>query len=321
MSNFSIETFTENQKNIWNKFVEESNNGTLFHRINFLDYHGSKFKDQEQHLWILNGKTLYSVMPLAVFEENGQKIAKSPYCASYGGPIFKKTLNYSQSSQLVNIIIEYLKVKGVNQLSITLAPRYCELKSSDTFQFALLENGFKCTNQDVESVVDLNDDEQLLSTFNSSVRNKIKKAEKENIEINFDASLEQFYPLLESNREKFETKPTHSFEELKRLQKSSTQVQIHAAYKDNKILAGICHFLLNSRAVMTFYLAHDRENQRIPSQSYLIFQSMLKYKKEGYRWYSFGPSTEKMIANENILSFKESFGSVGHFRKSYSLSL
>ena len=36
--------------NLWNDFVERVDNGTIFHRLDFLAYHGQKFKVNEEHL-------------------------------------------------------------------------------------------------------------------------------------------------------------------------------------------------------------------------------------------------------------------------------
>ena len=85
----------------WNKFVENSNNGTIFHRLDFLAYHGDKFKSNENHLIWFKGDEIIALMPLGIFEENGKRIAKSPYGGSYGGVITRLNTTYSMSKDLI----------------------------------------------------------------------------------------------------------------------------------------------------------------------------------------------------------------------------
>ena len=64
----------------WKRFVEESNNGTLFHDLDFLAYHPpGKFRTC--HLVFSEAGETIAVMPAAV--EDG--ILKSPYGASVEG--------------------------------------------------------------------------------------------------------------------------------------------------------------------------------------------------------------------------------------------
>ena len=84
MANYKIIKYDVKYFDKWNKFVENSNNGTIFHRLDFLNYHGNKFKKNEHHLIILKGDTIFGVINL---------------------PLLLKTL-YAQSICINDVLIE-----------------------------------------------------------------------------------------------------------------------------------------------------------------------------------------------------------------------
>ena len=73
--NLSVYKLQPGQDSLWNKMVEESNGGTLFHKLDFLAYHGDRFSKNEHHLVFYNNETPYGIMPLAIFDEDGEKIS------------------------------------------------------------------------------------------------------------------------------------------------------------------------------------------------------------------------------------------------------
>ena len=95
-----IEKYTEDKKQIWNFFVKNSNNGTLFHDLDFLSYHPED-RFNEHHLMFYRKDNLISVMPMALSETDGKKVAKSPYGGSYGGIITDEQLKYRHSEEII----------------------------------------------------------------------------------------------------------------------------------------------------------------------------------------------------------------------------
>ena len=108
MSEYHLERFTPDLFDVWNNFIEKSNNGTIFHKLEFLAYHKNRFKEDEHHLILFKGESIYAVFPMAVFIKDNKKIAMSPYGASYGGPVFLKPLNYLKSKLIVSILVFFI---------------------------------------------------------------------------------------------------------------------------------------------------------------------------------------------------------------------
>lgn len=68
----------EGESDGWDAFVERSNEGTIFHRLDFLAYHGDRFLDSVHHLVVRKSSEWFAVVPLAILVEDGRRVARSP---------------------------------------------------------------------------------------------------------------------------------------------------------------------------------------------------------------------------------------------------
>lgn len=300
----------------WNKFITESNNGTIFHRLDFLEYHGNKFRRNENHLIWLKGEALFALMPMAIFYENGKKIAKSPYGASYGGIITTQALNYNKSHDIVSELIKYCKRESIDNIFITLPLRILEKVSSDTLLFSLLENGFCIANSDISSVLFLSENDLEHKIFTSRARNMARKARKVNVHASLNANIDDFWKVMEKTFNKHCTRPTHTFDEWKYLnEKFPDSFWNDVAYIDNRPIAGIGHVKINDYTDSSFYLCNDPEYYETQALTLLIYETLLNSQDNNFKYFDFGTSSMNMKARENIFRFKESFGAIGIFRK------
>ena len=64
---YSIKRYTNKFYDQWNGFVEDSNNGTIFHRMDF-NYHGHKFSN-EHSLVFFKEDSIVALMPLSIFKK------------------------------------------------------------------------------------------------------------------------------------------------------------------------------------------------------------------------------------------------------------
>ena len=171
MSKFSIHPYSKEYHNRWVSLIDRSNGGTIFHRIDFLNYHGNKFTHKENHILILKGNSLFGILPLAITYDNMHSIAESPYGASYGGPVFINPLNYRESKEITSKLIDYLSSKNISACKFILPIQPCYKHYSDTFKLALLEHNFICTNRDISNVTNLNRNIDVNEIVTSRARN------------------------------------------------------------------------------------------------------------------------------------------------------
>lgn len=307
---------------VWNDFVERSDSGTIFHRLDFLSYHGQRFAANERHLAILKGSSLFGVMPMGVFEESsGRRVARSPYGASYGGPVFAEPLDYATSREVTGAIVACLREWKVSQLVMTLPIAPCCRRYCETFRLALLEAGFACTNRDISSVVDLRGAADVQQVVTSRARNMSRKAQKLGVKVVERAGVEEFWAVMEATFRKHGKSPAHSLEEFRLLHERFPQrIWVDVAALDGTAVAGVGYVAVNARVNSSFYLCQDPAHQSTQAQSLLVCHALEQSKKAGYAWFDFGTSSRQTRGVANIFHFKESFGAVGFFRETYTWS-
>src|SRR5262249_2585685 len=320
MAKISILPYTSDRYERWNSFVTRSNEGTIFHRLDFLAYHGAGFERQEKHLMWYKGQPLFAVMPMAILEREGRRIAHPPYGGSYGGPVFEKPIDYADSQEVVSSLLDYLAHLDVTACRLTLPIFCCFAKYSETFRLALLEHGFRCVNRDISSVVCLNRNSPVSETMTSNALNMPRKARKAGVATLHRGSVADFWILIEKTFEKHHAEPTHTLQEFRWLcDHLPEDVYVDVAYLRERPIAGIGYFVINQRVTSSFYLCQNPEFAHLQAQSLLIHDGLIRSQEMGFRWFDFGTSSLSMQGRENIFHLKESFGAAGFFRDTYML--
>jgi Acetyltransferase (GNAT) domain len=303
----------------WDTFVDQSDNGTLFHKRAFLKYHPKdRFNDASIYV-TKNGKIL-SVFTAAVIEREGQKILASHPGASYGGYVYDSDLNFKDAHDLVDMLLEYGRSLKVDRIQLTSPPIIYQTKYSNYFDFALYRNGFTYLKRDVSSIVQLDfDKDKLLETYRAEARTATKKAMKQGIEIAECDLFDEYYEILKKNLKlRHNVNPAHSLDELKLLKKMfPAKIRLWGAFLKDKLTAGVCNFSVNPNVVLAFYISHDEAYQEYRPVNLLFYEIMKQYQAEGFRFLDFGIFTVNMEPNWGLGRFKENFGARGIFRDTF----
>lgn len=296
----------------WDEFVSKADGATIFHNYTFLGYHGNKFN--EHHLGVYKDGMLIGFMPMAITENNGILIAKSPYGGSYGGFIFINPISYTISAKIVNALIEYMDSIDVRHISITPPIDEYYLIYSDTFTFAMLERGFIRSNADVTSIVHLND----MTKKRKELKRKADKAKKMGVIVIMDAPIDDFWAVVENTFARHNATPTHTIGEFAHIAKAlPDSVYWRVAYINKQPIAAIGCFVINNLAKMSFYICSDFQYKETQAISLLFYEEFEVSARLGFYIYDLGTSSAHMSARENIFTFKESLGAVGRFRQTF----
>lgn len=318
-----LEFFQYDGKNLspeeWDDFVDVSDNGTMFNKRLFLNYHDkSKFKDVS-FFARKNGK-LFSVFTAAIIERDGKKILASHPGASYGSFVYPSDLNFREAHDLVEYLVEYAKEKKADRIQLTLAPIIYQTKYSNYIDFALVRSGFAYMKREVSSIVqlDFNQDE-LLNTYRAEARTATKKALKKGVEIVETDRFDEYYEILKKNLKlRHGVNPAHTLEELKKLKKMfPATIRLWGAFLKDELIAGVCNFSVNKNVVLAFYISHDEAFQEYRPVNLLFYEIMKRYQTEGYKFLDFGIFTVIMEPNWGLGRFKENFGARGIFRDTF----
>ncbi|NWF89823.1 MAG: GNAT family N-acetyltransferase [Ignavibacteriaceae bacterium] len=313
---FKKSTLSEEE---WDRFVDQSDNGTLFHKRAFLNYHPKdRFKDAS--IYIVKDRKILSLLTGAVIEREGKRILASHPGASYGGFVYKSDLNFKEAHELVDLLIDYAKNLKVDRIQLTVPPIIYQTKYSNYIDFALYRSGFTYLKRDVSSIVQLDfDDTKLLETYRAEARTATKKAMKQGIRIAECENFDEYYEILKKNLKlRHNVNPAHSLEELKRLKKMfPVEIRLWGAFLKDKLTAGVCNFSVNPNVVLAFYISHDESFQEYRPVNLLFYEIMKQYRKEGFRFLDFGIFTVNMEPNWGLGRFKENFGARGIFRDTF----
>jgi len=311
---------TESDRRAWRDFVLRSNNGTVFHLPEFLDYHPAGRFDNH-HLIADCGAGIESVIPGAITVRPDGAWFRSYPGASYGGPVLDDSASLSDTERLVDALLEYCGDAGFRGVEMTPPPAVYSRRPHDYLEFALVKRGFTYPKRELTAVIDLTRlGEELTLGFRSSALRGVRKARNSGVEVEENPDFSLFYPVLEANlQERHGVRPTHTLDELERLSALLPgSIRQFVAVKDGVVMAGMVMFHCNPRVTLAFYISHDTEHQALRPVN-LVYMEVIRWAKSmGYRYLDLGTFTLNMDVNHGLCRFKESFSARGIFRSTLS---
>lgn len=300
--------YTPEWKEKWDAFVLHSNNGTMFHLQQFLNYHPPE-KFQFHHLIFLEKNQIQAVLPGGL--KNG--IFESPVGASYGSFV-TKDIRFQEALTLVSQLLEYGRKQGFKEILLTPAPFIYENIPNQSLDFALLWKGFRYETHYISSAVKLDPHQDILARFQDTARRNIKKSLKNpDIRVELNEDYEAFYPILVKNKAKHGVKPTHSFEDLMALKRLlPDRLKLFMLYYKNIPIAGSLLFLTNANVALCFYIMLLYEYAHLKPTDRLMYESIRYATEKGFRYFDIGVSQETSAENPmtprlSLIEYKEHF--------------
>lgn len=314
----TAERYTEDHREEWEELVSAAPDGTLFHRREFLDYHPDDRFDERSLLFYYKGENLLGVIPLAYDERADRTVlARSPFGGSYGGLVLTEGCKFRYVQRIVDALLERMRADGVDRLRIRPTPREQSASPSAYQEFHYHDAGFGVADREVTSVLDLDRfDDDPFDVYESRCRRAVRKARKEGVEVQRDVEdWTTFHDILRDTLDRHGKEPTHSLPDLRRLAELvPDRIRLSLAYVDDEPIAGILALLVNETTDFVFYNCH-REAYRDSNPVNLLLDAEIRWANEsGYRYVDQGTSVENREWNDGLIKFKESFGTVGHFR-------
>lgn len=300
--------YTAEWKDKWDKFVLESNNGTIFHMQRFFDYH-TPGKFTFNHLLFLDKDNIVGLLP-------GSRIAdlyESPIGSSYGS-IVTKDIKFSYAIDMVSTLIEYGRRKKIKELLLTSAPRVYEKHPNENLDFAMLWLGFTYDLHYISSAIKLFPDEEIISRFQPTVRRNVRKTLKnKDLRVIINDRYDEFYPILLDNKARHDVKPTHSLEDLLKLKELMPKnILLFMTYYKDKPIAGSNVFICNNRVALCFYNMLDYEYENLKPIHRLMYEVVKWATEKGYQYVDIGVSQDTkadnpMTPSMSLIDFKEKF--------------
>lgn len=309
--------YTSELKDLWDRFVLRSNNGTIFHLQSFLEYHLDRTFDWH-HLVFFEGKEILAVLP-------GARMAttfESPIGASYGSFVTGE-ISFEKSLALVDAFSQYCRGAGFERTLLTPPPFIYQSSLSQNIDYALAYRGFQFDKHYISHAVPLRSAGDVRS-FHSTARRYVRKYLREqNIAITLSTDLEAFYPILVANKRRHGVQPTHSLEELKTLRQIfPDKVLLFLVTRGSRPIAGSLVFLCNTKVALCFYnmLLYSYEQYH---PIHAVMYEVIRWAVErGFEWLDLGVSQDTHALNPmtpamSLIRFKEQFRARGILRSTW----
>jgi hypothetical protein len=300
--------YEKKYEKMWDEFINNSKNGTIFHTQKFLSYHQDKFIDTS--IMIFKNNNLKALFPAIEFENR----IISHRGSTYGGLIVGIKNNIKDNLEIWETIINYYN----KVIEFRKSEYIFDLYPSQEVEFSAKYLGFKEVNSELSTCLDLD-----FIKLSERRKRAIKKCNNLNI-IFDDNDYQTFYNILETNLLKYKTTPTHSLQEIKLLKSLfSKEYQLITIYKNNQMIAGIWLILATKKTAHTFYIAQNYDFKELQPLSCIVKEIIKYLQTKNFKYLNFGISTENggKDINKGLFEFKESFSGFGVNRYYYRRDL
>lgn len=311
----SLKEYTKQEKDKWDRFVlKESMNGTFLQTRNFLEYHGTRFKDSS--LIIYKGENvIVAIIPACRLEENGKKVFSSHPGSTFGGIVFgEKFYNIEHVEAVVTLFENYIRKENYQIIQLKCTPEIFCKKRNDLINYYLYKNGYY-SYEELSSYIDFDDyQDEIIKNFTARKRRDYKYSLQNSLEfrklqIN---EIYIFYNILIQNLHKFGTKPVHSLQELTEFKEKrlKDKIEFYGVFHQGEMIAGSMVFRFERKVFHTQYLAVKQDKLDFYPMNFLNENLIEEAKREKFRYFSFGISTENKgkVLNKSLAQFKEGFG-------------
>lgn len=309
-----IKPYKQENSEAWNNFIAEADNSNFLFNRNFMDYHSDRFNDCSVMLYeenILTGVFPANKKNSSVYSHQG---------LTYGGLILKERRNEKKLIKYYYELFKYFHDNGATELIYKPIPNYLSKTVNDFEHFVLNMLSAELTKIDTAFIIDTREELK----FQERRKRSIKKGIKANTEIRKDNDFEAFWNkiLVPNLKEKFGTKPVHTFEEITLLQKRfPDKIKQVNAYINNEIVAGVTLFEFD-KAIHCQYISSNDEG-RDSGAIDLLFEDLINRSKGAFTYLSLGTANnEGNDLNLGLCDWKEGWGSKiwAHFHYKFSPS-
>lgn len=310
-------------KERWDRFVDTSNNGTVFHKQIFFDYH-TPGKFSYNHLIILERGNIKAVLPGRIMPDG---YFESPIGASYGS-LVTGDIRFAEALDMIDLLIAFGKEKGFKGYILTSAPDIYERTRNQSLDFAMLWRGFRYDLHYISSCIKLDPSEDFLEKFAPTTRRNIRKTFKEGwLDVEVNEKFDEFYPILIENKARHNVKPTHSLEDIYRINELMPgMMKLFMVYHKSNPIGGSLMFNTNKQVTLCFYNMLKYEYDHMKPIQRVMYEVVKWATESGYKYVDIGVSQDTKAANPmtpsmNLIEFKEKFDARTVMRNTLKIDL
>jgi len=298
---FEIRRYTPADKCIWDLYVAKSKNATFLFRRDYMDYHSDRFQDHS--LLFFKGSRLYAVLPANA--EGG--ILFSHHGLTYGGLLMDKEVCTADVLTLFEELNGYLRKQGFHRVLYRAIPWvYHRLPSEEDLYAMFWKCGARLQQRMSGTVIFM--DEHL--RWRKDHRRRLRQAQTAGIRVERNASMEEFWPLMNENlQKKFGASSVHTLDEILLLKsRFPNEIIQYNAYLGDEIVGGITFYVMGYVLHGQYSGTNDAGKQLGAMEA--IYDQVMYRDFQHMRYLDFGTSNEEggRILNEGLIAHKEGYG-------------
>ncbi len=311
---FEIRPYTAADAGEWNRFVEQSRQGTFLFNRGYMDYHSNRFCD-------CSLVVAHKGRPCALLPAN--RIGDTVYShqgLTYGGLLTNSKAKAADVMEMFVDINKWLQSQGIRHVVYKPIPWIYHRIPAEEDLYALTQVCHaRLASREISSTILL----QSRMRFEESRRSGIRKAQRCGITCRESDDLKSFWQILNDNLEaKYHKAPVHSLQELQLLQsRFPDRIRLFMAYLKERPMGGTLVFDMG-RVVHTQYISASPEGKREGALD-LLFHYIINKVYAQRDILDFGKSTEDggRWLNRNLIFQKEGFGGRGVCYDTYEYDL
>lgn len=298
---FRIVRYDATHHDEWNRYVDKARNATFLFYREYMDYHSDRFKDHSLLFYV--GNHLHSVLPA---HEVGE-IFCSHRGLTYGGLLMDEDVTTADVVHLFEELNDYLRKMGFLKVLYRAIPWiYHRLPSEEDLYAMFWKCGARLQQRMSGTVIFL--DAHL--RWRKDHRRRLKQAQMADIQVKRDASLAEFWPVLNDNlQKKFQAQSVHTLQEIELLKsRFPDKIIQYSAYLDGRIIGGITFYVMG-HVLHGQYSGTTDEGKRLGAME-AIYDQVMYHDYQHMRYLDFGTSNEQggLVLNEGLIAHKEGYG-------------
>ena len=297
--------YTKEHKEQWDSFVQESRNGTFLLLRNYMEYHSERFDDHS--LMFLKGNKIVALLPAHL---TGEALC-SHSGLTYGGLILSNGATAELVLELFALLQEYIcNNLPTKTLLYRPTPHIYHTYPCEEDLYALFRNNARLTERKISSAILLSE----ALPFSQLRRRKKATALNAGITVCEEKNLDTFWEILTNNlKERHNTKPVHSVQEIKQLQSIFPQnIRLFTAKESNGTTVAGALIYITRRVAHVQYIASTVEGRNNGALD-ILFDTLINNTFSNKEYFDFGVSVEQggHHLNSGLIFQKEGFGGRG----------
>ncbi len=312
----TVARYTAELKEVWDKFVQASRNGTFLLERDYMDYHDDRFDDHS--LLFYTDHHLIAVLPA--------HIDGSIFCShnglTYGGFVLHRQTTAQLTLELFETLLAYLReeLKTMTTLIYRPIPHIYHHYPAEEDLYALYRYGAQLSARKIASVVK----QSTPIAFSALRRRKLKLALNLHYLVHTNNGWAEYWTMLEETlRERHNAAPVHTLEEILLLQQRfPDNIRLFTVTSADGAMIGGTVVYSTPTVAHIQYIASSNEGRNKGALDFLFdYLIHVRYRNKAY--FDLGTSVEQggLYMNEGLVFQKEGFGGRAIVYDTYQIDL